>query len=76
MTFENSDECGESTQNSELIQRLHTVVLMKKLLKTVIGINNDDIDEEDVGKSSSMKPLRESKLLESGNHFEQFLVEL
>ncbi|GJX22343.1 hypothetical protein Tco_0226788 [Tanacetum coccineum] len=65
MTFENSDEGGESTQELQN--------LIKKLLKSVIGINKDDIDEED-DESSTMEPPSRNEAIKAAITLNNFLL--
>ncbi|XP_076903200.1 CENP-B homolog protein 2-like [Bidens hawaiensis] len=88
MTFENSDEGGESTQELQnLIKELgyrnamdvedvlthpeENVVAQlltdEEIIESVIGINKDDIDEED-DEVLQWSPLRETKLLKRQSH--------
>ncbi|GJU02804.1 CENP-B homolog protein 2-like protein [Tanacetum coccineum] len=93
MTFENSDEGGESTQELQnLIKELgyrnamdvedvlthpeENVVAQlltdEEIIESVIGINKDDIDEED-DESSTMEPPSRNELFKRANHL-QFLL--
>ncbi|GJT63222.1 hypothetical protein Tco_1006755 [Tanacetum coccineum] len=88
MTFENSDEGGESTQELQnLIKELgyrnamdvedvlthpeENVVAQlltdEEIIESVIGINKDDIDEED-DESSTMEPPSRNEAIKSGTH--------
>nr|GEV56318.1 hypothetical protein [Tanacetum cinerariifolium] len=61
MTFENSDEGGESTQE------------LQNLIKDVIGINKDDIDEED-DESSTMEPPSRNEAIKAAITLNNFLL--
>ncbi|GJV74209.1 hypothetical protein Tco_1494204 [Tanacetum coccineum] len=96
MTFENSDEGGESTQELQnLIKELgyrnamdvedvlthpeENVVAQlltdEEIIESVIGINKDDIDEED-DESSTMEPPSRNEAIKAAITLNNFLLSL
>ncbi|GJU97035.1 CENP-B homolog protein 2-like protein [Tanacetum coccineum] len=94
MTFENSDEGGESTQELQnLIKELgyrnamdvedvlthpeENVVAQlltdEEIIESVIGINKDDIDEED-DESSTMEPPSRNEAIKAAITLNNFLL--